>query len=232
MCFGGGGRRSSAANDRAERQQREIAEQQRRDAEAARQRAEAEAARRRANIETGMGNIDRAFSGFNDNYYNQVGTDYRNYYLPQVNKQAEEARRQMLFNASRAGTRSSSEYNRQLADLDENVRLRTNEIDSGANARINEARADIARQRSNQVSSLNASQGELAANSPFLTGQVSATAPTLAAFSPLGDLFSGLVGVLSNDTYIRNLRGEEGLLQSGARRLLNPVTGKSQYVEQ
>lgn len=231
MCMGGG-RRSSAANDQAARQQRELAAQQQRDAEAARQRAEAEAARRRGNIDTGMGNINRAFAGYNDDYYNQVGTDYRNYYLPQVHKQAEEARRQMLFNASRAGTRSSSEYNRQIADLDENVRLRTNEVDSGANARINEARADIARQRSNQISSLNASQGELAANSPFLTGQVSASAPTLAAFSPLGDLFSGLVGVLSNDTYIRNLRGEDGLVQSSARRLLNPVSGKSEYIQQ
>lgn len=224
MCFGGGGRSAQAQKD-AQKQQQANYEAQQRAAAEAEARARAEAARRAANLNTGMANINKAFAGFDDSYYNKIGSEYLDYYNPQVQKQIDDARKQMLFNASRAGTLGSSQYNENLANLDNQAQLRQNEIQSQSNARINEARNQIANQRTQQIAALNASQGDLSAGSPFLSGTISAAGPSLQPFSPIGDLFSNIAGIAANDAAIRNAQGQPGALESLFNKNKAPATG-------
>jgi hypothetical protein len=213
MCFGGGGA-SQKAQKEAQQRQDSVYAQQQQQAAAAEAQARAEAARRASNLNTGMANINNAFAGYNDDYYNKIGNEYMAYYTPQLQQQSEKAREQMMFNASRSGTQNSSAYAKNLASLDQQMGLRRNEMQTQSNDRMNLARADIARQKSNQVAALNASQGELAAGNPFLTGQIAVSGPTLAPYSALGDLFGGVTGVASNYAAASNAQKDRDMMKA------------------
>ena len=79
--------------------------------------AQQEEANRQSRIRQGMSRVDGAFRGFDDNFYNQYATASNEYYMPQVDKQYDDARDELTYRLARAGTLNSSMAATNTADL-------------------------------------------------------------------------------------------------------------------
>lgn len=148
--------RSSEA--RAEQQRAEAAAAAEARAEAERQAA-AEAARVRAQraeeyttgrnmrINEVTGNINQAYAGFDDGYFDQFAKDYISYYQPQVQQQYDDARKRLTFKFARQGGTQSSAAADEFARLTESRKAQQARIaDQAANA-VQSFRDDIDTQR-------------------------------------------------------------------------------------
>lgn len=150
---------------------------------------------RQARIRAGMGDIDTAFSGFDDDYYSGRAKAYNDFALPQIDRQHDDAKRQLIFALSRTGNLDSSAANFENANLERD----TNEARVGAaNTGLdyaNRARADVEGARSNLVAQLNATGDSSASSSAALREAQRIATP--AGYSPLGQLFSTFMTNLS-----------------------------------
>lgn len=164
MCFGDGGAGAMARQQRAD----EVA--------------------RQARVNAGMASIDSAFSKFDDNYYAGRAQAYGDYALPQLERQATDAHRALIFALSRHSNLDSSaaiDQNRRL-NLDEN-QARIDVANQGENV-ANQARTDVENTRSGVVSQLNATGDDSAASAAALRDTQRLDMPQ--GFSPLGNLFA------------------------------------------
>jgi hypothetical protein len=66
-------------------------------------RAREEEKKRKEKIEKGMGKIDAAFAGFNNNYYQTRENAYRGFYQPQINEAFNKAKENLTYTLARAG---------------------------------------------------------------------------------------------------------------------------------
>lgn len=120
---------------------------------AAEARIEAEDARRREEqrqeaLRNARGVIDQGFAMFGDDYVNRYRDLTVQNQLPQVQRQAQEARKNLIYDLQRAGLRNSSVAAEQGGDLERQIALREGETyaagDDAANAlrnRVAESRA-------------------------------------------------------------------------------------------
>lgn len=167
MCIGGGGGGDGGAGE-------------------ARAREEA----RQASIRTGMGNIDSAFAGFNDDFFNARGKAYTDYAMPQLDEQWGKAQEDLTYGLSRSGLLNSSAAAEKMADAKRDYDRQRQAIESTGLDYANQARGDVERNRSDLVAQLNAtadptSAAQAAANR---AGMLSAS----PGFQPLGQLFQNL----------------------------------------
>lgn len=177
MCFsglfGGGGSSSS-----------KIAKQARADEDA-----------RQTRIRAGMGDIDSAFAGFDDDYYSGRARAYTDYADPQIDRQHDEARRQLIFALSRSGNLDSSAANRDNANLERDTNeARVTAANTGLDL-ANRTRADVEGARSNLVAQLSATGDSSASSTAALREAQRIAQP--AGYSPLGSLFSTFMSNLS-----------------------------------
>jgi hypothetical protein len=146
---------------------------------------------RRAKINSGEGLINDAFSVFNPAFFNKYRQDYTNHYNPQVDKQFGDARQGLKYNLARARTQDSTQGQRNFGDLIEEYGKRRAEIGSNAISATNTYKSNIDQQKQELYN-----QNQLAADptkaAQSAVGRVGAlqTTPT---YSPIGDLFSGLI---------------------------------------
>lgn len=154
---------------------------------AARRREEA----RRERIETGKQRIDDAFSVFSPEYFQGVSKDYQGYYNTQVDDQFDDARQGLKYNLARAGIQDSTAANKTFGKLTDAYSDRRREVADKALEASNNIRSQV-EQNKNQLYSQNTASANpsLAAISAVGTAGSLQSPP---AFSPLGDLFSGLV---------------------------------------
>jgi hypothetical protein len=167
--FGGGGGSGDAAR---------IAEQQ-----------------RQSRINDGMGQIDSAFSPFNDEYYK----DYENKYLamakPDLDKQQADANENVLFGLARTGKTKSSSAAKAYGDVvDTRVRSDLTVADNARDTSNNQ-RTQIEGTRSNLVSQLNAtsnaqSAADGARTQALLLNRVPTYSPVTNAFSEVTNQFA------------------------------------------
>lgn len=163
--FGGGAR---SAN--------KIAKQQRAD-EVARQ----------ARIKSGMSSIDQVFGRFDDGFFQKRADDYRTYAMPEVDRQQDQQRKQLIYALSRTGNLDSSaaiDKNGELVAEGNKQRVGVN--NEGLNL-ANKLRGDVEGTRGNVVAELNATGNDSAASAAALRETARLNQP--AGFSPLGNLF-------------------------------------------
>jgi hypothetical protein len=232
MCFGGGGgkqkQQNTSASDSANRaamdRQNRLYEQQLAEQRAAAERARQEQAAKESRLQQGMANIEAGFKPYDDNYFSGFNQKYLDYYNPQIEDQYSKAQEQLLFGLSRAGLTNSSARGTEMGSLEKNYGTQRQGIVSAAQKYSNDARSQIAQQRTALQNQLNATGGDkitsasfLGVNQPNSVGSLPIQAPQLQSFSPLGDLFGNVSQIAVNDTRVANATGRDGLLQSAFR---------------
>jgi hypothetical protein len=110
--------------------------------------AEADEARRReeerqGRLREGRANIDAAYSGFDDDYYNRYRQAALDTTLPQVQTQAGDARRDLVFALSNAGTRNSSIAADKGGRLERDIAMREGEARSQADDAARQLRGTV-----------------------------------------------------------------------------------------
>ncbi len=146
---------------------------------------------RQAQIKTGQGNIDTAFSKFDQPYFDQYTKTYEDNYNPQVDDQYALAKQKEKYNFARAGVLDSTPAIFGADQLNKKYGDQRQQIASNAIGATNSVKTGVANQKS-QLYSLNSSAAD-----PTLAAQnAAASAETLSAqpqYSTLGDIFGGLV---------------------------------------
>lgn len=163
-------------------------------------------ATREANITQGQSNIDSAFSQFNDPYYNNISTNYEDYYNPQLDQQYQDAVNKLTLSLGQQGILQSSEADRQLKELQETDDSQKQAVASNALNAANSAKQQVAQQK-NTLYQLNNTAAD-----PSQAASLAATAVSSAVstptYSPLANAFAGLVG---NGSNALALQGNSGI---------------------
>lgn len=146
---------------------------------------------RQAQIKEGQGNIDTAFSKFDQPYFDNYTKTYEDNYNPQVDDQYNLAKQKEKYNFARAGVLDSTPAIFGADQLNKDYGNKRQQIASDALGATNDLKNNVANQKS-QLYSQNLS----AADPTLAASNATASAGTLSSqpqYSALGDLFSGLV---------------------------------------
>lgn len=168
-------------------------EEARRDASRnARQAARAEA-ERQARINRGREDIRRIFGEqFTPEFYEGVERDYRNWAMPQLQRQGDEAGRNLSYALARAGTTRSSAAAKGKADLQYDFDMQRQNIAKSAADLANRRRSEVEGNRQQIESQLYATADPIAAaESSRLSSNVMSFTPE---YSPLGQLLTDASG--------------------------------------
>jgi hypothetical protein len=150
-------------------------------------------AERQAKIAAEVGQINTAFSGYDDPYYEGVSKAYTDHYTPELSNQYQKAREQLIY--SNPGGGAGSAFNRSVADLDSEYSTQQADLLNKAGSFASDYRNNVEGERSSlmNMASLNAGSGAAAAQAVNAAKSL-ATPP---AYSALGDLFSRITGNLA-----------------------------------
>lgn len=154
---------------------------------AAQQRADEEA--RQARIAQGRQSIDDTFnSTYNDDFFNNIGKTYTDYYNPQVDQQYEDTKKKLTFNLGRQGILGSTEAGDQFKKLEDKYGQERQTIANNALQAGQTARGNVEQQR-NQLYSINNSTADPAAAAASAQNALKniTTQPSLTS---LGNLFA------------------------------------------
>lgn len=166
------------------------------------QQAEAEAARkkeeeRQARIQSGTQRVNKTFSQFDDNFYDQRRNDYMGFYQPQLDDQFNGAKDQLTFALARAGTLNSTTAADKQADLLKKYDTQRATILSQGEDQVNSARQQMNAQKSSLISQLNATgDADQVANQALAQSQQLYRENN--SYSPLGDIFAGVASGIGN----------------------------------
>lgn len=146
---------------------------------------------RQAKIKSGEGLIDKAFGVFNPAFYDKYKADYLGHYNPQVDKQFGDARRDMRYNFARARTQDGTAAQRNFGELIQEYGKRRAEVASNALNATNTYKSNVDAMKSTLYDQ-NQTAADPTKAATAAAGKVGAlqTTPT---YSPVGDLFSGLI---------------------------------------
>ena len=164
-------------------------------AEAARRQEE----ERQARIKQGMASIDSAFTPFNDDYFNSKSKAYSDYYLPQLQRQFDEANAALRLQLSASGLGNSSAGAYGTAKLAREFADRQADIAAKGGDYSGSARQSVQDMRNQLVSQLNATSDSGAA-AQAAQSQAYASMNRPNAFEPLGNAFTQLSKLYQNDT--------------------------------
>lgn len=170
-------------------------QQQQADQAAAQAKTQADEARsdadaRTAAVNTGKQNIDSAFSGFNDDYFNQVSNAYKNYAQPQLDDQYTAAKKNITYALARNGTTNSSIAGDEFGQLAKQYATNESGIAGTADDYANNQRQTVASNKNDVTNQLISSGDADAANTAAISAAKSIAIP--ASFSPLGNLFTNV----------------------------------------
>jgi hypothetical protein len=140
---------AQAAADRDAERQRQAQERAQQEARA-QQRAAAQrqyADGRSAAIGNAQDQINAAFGGFNDDFFNRFAEDFRSYYTPQLSRSFDDATKRVTFGLARTGNLDSSAAADAYGRLAEQRAGAEADIAAGARDTANRFRSDIDNQR-------------------------------------------------------------------------------------
>lgn len=180
-------------------------------AEIARQQEE----ERQAKINAGKTKIDEAFNVFDPAYYDKFQKAYTDNYNPQVDKQFTDARQGVRYNLARKGTLDATAGQKAFGDLVDSYDEKRRQVASNALEATNKIRTAVEQNKSDLYNQNTASADPNLSAISAVGRAGSLSSPQ--AYSPLGDLFSGLVN--STGSY---LAGRNQALPVGYARLLSP----------
>jgi hypothetical protein len=176
MCFGGSGRQA-----RLQMMQTAQTEQKMQNQEAERQ----------AKIRQGQGVIDKNYAQFNDGYYDKFKKSYAGYYNPQLDTQYADAKDKMIAQLAGKGMLESSVGAGLLGKAEKTYGDEKARIAGAAGDEANNLKSKVEKSKTN-LYSINQSSADPQGISARATGEASALAAP-SSFSPLGEIFSGLL---------------------------------------
>ena len=133
---------------------------------------------------------------FDQSYYDNIGTNYENYYNPQLSQQYQTALNQLTLQLGQQGILQSSEADRQLGLLQQNYGTQQQTIANDAQAQEQAARSAVDQEKNTLLAqNQTAASPSLAAESAAAGAQAVTSTPT---YSPLGSVFAGLLGQGTN----------------------------------
>jgi hypothetical protein len=166
--------------------------------------AQQQEAARQARIAEGQTGIDQAFTGFNDDFYNNYNQQYTGYYAPQLDDQYKDAVKRLTLQLAQSGNLTGSVGATQLADLQKNYDQQKLAITNQGNAATQALRANID-QRKSQLYADNRAAADPGAASAAASSAAVALQPT-APSSPLANVFGDFFNNLGNVAAISNAR--------------------------
>lgn len=172
---------------------KQIADQQAQQAAEARTDANTKAAA----LTTGKANIDQAFSGFDDNYFNGISQKYMDYAQPQLDDQYAQSKKNITYALARNGTTNSSIAGDEFGQLSKQYATNQTGISGTASDYASKARADVQSNKTDVTNQLFSSNDADAANTAALSAAKSLAVPT--SFSPLGQLFTNVSAVAAQN---------------------------------
>jgi hypothetical protein len=172
---------------------------------AADQAREQEAARQ-ASIGKGMSSIDAAFKRFDDPYYASKEVAYKNYYLPQLDQQFNDARDAMSLRLSANGLGGSTSGATGMSRLGEDYARQKAEVAQRALEYGNQVRTDVQGLRTNLVNQLNSTADPaIAAQAANSAAYNQYSRPN--AFEPISNAFKDYAGMYLSDLDRANRSG-------------------------
>lgn len=179
---------------------------------------------RQNRVRQGQSQVDEAFAGFDDGYFNKYKSDYLDAYKPQVAQQYSDTRKNVALALSRTGNLSSSYGGQQMAGLDTKRLERENQLGDSAIQAVGERRNAVEDNRSDLYNLAAASADPSQAASSAAARRASLDTPIAA--SPLGDLFSSFTNLASTAVAAEQAGySDTGLgLFGGDRRSRRPVS--------
>lgn len=205
-------------------EQNRILEEQRRQQEARlaeQRRLEQERANK---ISGNVSSIGSAFSKFDDPFFEQAGSNVREFFTPQLQEQFEEAQEKTAFNLANKGLSDSSVAADKAGELKDLFDRELRNIETKAGEAENQLRTDVSNRRSNLIRLAESGTG-LDNFSELITPEVSSVQlPT--NFNALGDVFGSVVndidllqrsGVLP--TFV-NSGGQKGATSGNSARVI------------
>ncbi len=181
--------------------------------QAADTRADAEA--RDARIARGKGEIDSAFSSFNDDFFNQLSDNYVKYAQPQLNDQYEDAKRDITYSLARKSNTNSSVAGDLFSRLDKQKATNETQIRSTGADYATRARQNTFADKNDVVNQLiSTGDDEAARTSAFSAQKVLAIPPT---FSPLTGLFTNVSALAAQKKLASDATPTSGADTIGAR---------------
>lgn len=185
--------------------------------EAKQQRADDEARKQR--IKDGMAQIDSIFGKFDDNFFIDRAKAYSAYATPQLDRQLQDQKKNLIFALSRTGNLDSSAANDLNGKLiyDGDV-ARTGIANEGLN-QANALRNSVENSRGNVVAELNATGDSTAAAQAALRNSINLNTPQ--GYSPLGNLFANFAQTVGNIGSNAG-NGFQGFFGGGAKTFNSP----------
>lgn len=195
MCLGGGGSGNAAARQAAEQE----AEARRREEE------------RAARIAQGRQLVKQQFRTFDNDFYKRFRQANLDSTLPELERQFQDAREQMIYALARAGLTNSTAAADKQGDLMRLYDTERGAIVNRAKQAVNNLRSDVENERATSLMQLEAANDPIAAANAA-TGRVQALSQRPIEYSPLGDVFAGLAEGIGG--FVKGLR---------ERRLLDEI---------
>ena len=143
---------------------------------------------RQASIGQGMDTINRNFSGFDPNFYNQAKKDYTQAQMPAMMKDYQATKSNLTYSLARAGIMNSGAAVQRNNSLSNELAKNESQIANNAQGQANELQARVNSQKGQLVQQLESSADPAAINAQSTAAESQLRAPS--AIQPLGNLFA------------------------------------------
>jgi hypothetical protein len=167
MCFSNSGAKAAAQESQLARQQEEARQQE---------------------IRAGRESIDQTFGQFDDNFFASNRQAFKDYALPQLDRQFGDASKELTFDLARSGLTNSSVRGEQAGRLQELYDRNMQQVTNEALSREQQQRNAVEGARSDLVSMLQTTGDAQGATNQALSRASMLSQPQ--PFSPLGQLFT------------------------------------------
>lgn len=143
---------------------------------------------RQSRIRQGMGDIDRNFAGFNQNFYDKAAADYTAATTPGMFKDYQTTKNNLTYSLARNGILNGSAATQRNQSLTGELAKNESVIANNAMDRANQVRGQVNTQKSQLVQQLESSADPAAINAQSTAAASQLRAPS--AIQPLGNLFA------------------------------------------
>lgn len=141
-------------------------------------------------ITKGTKSINKAFSGFDQGFYDQRALAYENYALPQLSQQYNQFKNQIGFNLANRGLFGSSTGSKQFSDLNQQMGIQKQAIADTGRSQAQALQNQVEQQRNTLLNELYQSADPAGAAKAATSTAAGFQVPQ--AFAPLGNMFSNL----------------------------------------
>ena len=175
---------------------------------------------REANIRAGMGDVDTAFASFDDPFYESRRQMVLDALVPDLEKQAKAAKRQITLNLADKGKLQSSSAARAFREFNEQQAAARTDVDQRAQAAVQRLKGNVLDERSRLYDAVRGSadpRGSAAALSGAAAKQYAD--PNALTFDALGPIFANLTAATAGLTNVQRADQRANMANNYARSI-------------